>query len=220
MPLKHYTDRHLVRLLATRSRRTDLTPWELTQSHVELGRFLAGELVELLELEPCDIQHPQGMRKGWKVAREEEFVLLPFMRAGLYTAEGVREVLRLAPVVHIAPKREAGLSEAELSLLPTIEGRTFILIDSVVNTGASLEPVLRQLRDRGAGRLIVLALVGPEQTAKRLESTFSDVHFLFARVSDNQYTGSGATDTGNRLFGTLPLRNLEARPTREPQEMK
>ncbi|NOJ81438.1 uracil phosphoribosyltransferase [Myxococcus xanthus] len=217
MPLREFTNRHLVRLLATRSRRTDITPWELTQSHIELGRFLAGELVELLELEPCEIQHPQGIRKGWKVAREEEIVLLPFLRAGLYAADGVREVLRLAPVVHISPKRETGLSEAELGQLPPIAGRTFILIDSVVNTGASLEPVLRQLRERGAGQLIAVALVGPVATAKRLEGAFPDVHFLFARVSENQYTGVGATDTGNRLFGTLPSKGQEARLTHEPK---
>ncbi|MFY0522500.1 uracil phosphoribosyltransferase [Archangium gephyra] len=209
MPLKHYTERNLVRLLATRSRRTDITPWELTQSHVELGSFLAGELVELLDLEPCEIQHPQGIRQGWRVAREEELILLPLLRAGLYTADGVREVLRQAAVVHISPKREIGLSEAELGQLPSIEGRTFILIDSVVNTGASLEPVLRQLRERGAGRLIVVALVGPATTAKRLETTFPEVHFFFARISENQYTGVGATDTGNRLFGTLPTRSRE-----------
>jgi uracil phosphoribosyltransferase len=218
MPLKHYTDRHLVRLLATRSRRTDITPWELTQSHVELGRFLAGELVELLDLEPCDIQHPQGMRKGWQLAREEEIILLPLLRAGLYASDGVREVLRLSPVVHISPRREVGLPEAELDQLPSIPGRTFVLIDSVVNTGASLEPVLRQLQERGAGRIIVVALVGPVATAKRLEDAFPDVHFFFARVSENQYTGVGATDTGNRLFGTLPKRSPEARLAREPKE--
>jgi len=207
MPLKHYTERHLVRLLATRSRRTDLSPWELTQSHIELGRFLAGELVEALDLEPCDIQHPHGVRQGWRVAREEDIVLLPLLRAGLYAADGVREVLRSAPVVHISPKRELGLSEAELGQLPSIAGRTFILIDSVVNTGASLEPVLRQLQERGAGLLLVVALVGPVTTAKRLETAFPHVHFFFARISENQYTGAGATDTGNRLFGTLPARS-------------
>ncbi|MCY1037065.1 phosphoribosyltransferase family protein [Corallococcus sp. BB11-1] len=212
MPLKHYSDRHLIRLLATRSRRTDITPWELTQSHVELGRFLAGELAELLDLEPCDIQHPQGLRKGWQVAREEEIVLLPLLRAGLYATDGVREVLRRAPVVHISPQRERGLSDAELAQLPSIEGRTFILIDSVVNTGASLEPVLNQLQERGAGRLIVVALVGPATTAKRLEGAFPGVHFFFARVSENQYMGVGTTDTGNRLFGTLSTKSLEARP--------
>ena len=54
MPLTHYTDRHLVRLLATETRRTDTSPHALAESHVALGRFLAGELVEHLELVAID----------------------------------------------------------------------------------------------------------------------------------------------------------------------
>lgn len=207
MPLTHFTDRHLVRLLATQTRRTDITPAELSRSHVDLGRFLAGELVELLDLEPCEIQHPQGVRTGWRLADEREIALVCFLRAGMYVTEGVREVLRSAPLHHVSPRRGVGLSEAELNDLSPFEGRTFVLVDSVVNTGGSLEPVLRQLAERGAGRLVVLTLVGPAPTARRLEADYPDVHLVYARVSENQYTGKGATDTGNRLFGTLPRRS-------------
>jgi uracil phosphoribosyltransferase len=76
-----------------------------------------------------------------------------------------------------------------------------VIVDAVVNTGASLEPVLAQLRGR-IERLYVLALVAPVDTADRLERSWSDVEFLFARTSTNQYVGAGTTDTGNRLFGT------------------
>ena len=204
MPLTHYTDRHVVRLLATESRRTDSTPWELSRSHVALGRFVAGELAEALPLEPREIAHPQGQRSGWQIANEARITLVTFMRAGLYAAEGVREVLPNARVVHVSPKRGVGLVEKDLQELGPVGGGRFILIDSVVNTGASLEPVLAQLRDRGAAWLAVVALVGPVPTARRLEAEHADVHFYFARISDNQYVGRGSTDTGNRLFGTVP----------------
>ena len=96
MSLIHFTDRNLVRLLATETRRTDTSPRALAASHVALGRFLAGELVEHLELEACPIAHPQGQRAGWQIAAEAEVCILSFMRAGLYAAEGVREVLQSA----------------------------------------------------------------------------------------------------------------------------
>jgi uracil phosphoribosyltransferase len=204
MPLIQFTERNVVRLLATQTRRVDISPHELTRSHVALGRFLGGELLEHLTLEPCEIQHPQGVRQGWRVAREAEIAVLCFMRAGLYVTEGVREVLTSAPVFHVTPSQGVGLSEAVLRDLPTPEGRTFVIADSVVNTGASLEPVLGQLRARGAGMIAVVSLVSPIETADRLAAAYPDVHFLFARVSENQYVGKGATDTGNRLFGTLP----------------
>ncbi len=205
MPLTQFTDRNLVRLLATETRRTDTTPFALSKAHVALGRFLAGELVERLELEPCEIQHPQGVRSGWRVADEGGIVVLPFMRAGLYAGDGVREVLQSAQVLHVHPSRGAGLSPAELTSLAALEPRTAVIVDAVVNTGASLEPVLTQLRGR-VKQVFVLALVAPVETADRLARIWPEVEFLFARTSTNQYVGAGTTDTGNRLFGTTRRR--------------
>jgi len=202
MPLTHYTNRHVVELLATDSRRTDTTPHDLSRSHVALGRFLAGELVDFLDMEAIDIQHPQGKRPGRGIAREQEIALIVFMRAGLYVAEGLREVLVRAPVLHVSPTRGTGLSSEDLASLDRLGVKTCVLIDSVVNTGASLEPVLGQVGARGL-RTFVLSLVCSAPTANRLEGSWPDVQFLFARVSDNQYVGKGLTDTGNRLFGTV-----------------
>lgn len=205
MPLTHFTERHLISLLATETRRTDTTPHALSAAHVALGRFLAGELVERLPLEPCKIQHPQGERSGWRVADEASIVLLPFMRAGLYAAEGAREVLQSAPILHVHPARGVGLSNSDLASLDALSARTVVIVDAVVNTGASLEPVLAQLRERGQG-VFVLALVAPVETADRLAQRWPEVEFLFARTSTNQYVGAGGTDTGNRLFGTTHRR--------------
>ena len=203
MPLTHFTDRHLVRLLSTETRRTDTSPHALARSHAALGRFLAGELIEQPPVESCDIPHPQGIRQGWRVADESGIALLVFMRAGLYVADGVREMLQHAPMQHVSPRRGVGLDKAELASLDALAPKVGVLIDSVVNTGASLEPVLQQLTGRCA-RLFVLSLVEPVPTAERLARSWPSVSFLFARVSENQYVGQGATDTGNRLFGTAP----------------
>lgn len=202
MPLTHYTDRHYVRLLATDTRRVDTTPHDLSRSHVALGRFLAGELVQHLELAPREIQHPQGLRQGWQLADEGSILLLVCMRSGFYVAEGAREVLRAAPVFHTTPRRELGLDEAALATVAALAPHTCVLIDAVVNSGRSLEPMLAQC---AALRTFVLSLVTPTPTAERLARAWPAVHFLFARLSDNQYTGKGGTDTGNRLFGTTRL---------------
>jgi uracil phosphoribosyltransferase len=205
MPLTHFTDRNLVRLLATETRRADTTPFALSKAHVALGRFLAGEVLERLDLEPCEIHHPQGVRSGWRVVDEGGIVVLPFMRAGLYAGDGVREVLQSAPVQHVHPTRGVGLSPADLTGLAAFEPRAAVIVDAVVNTGASLEPVLTQLRER-VQQVFVLALVAPVETAARLARSWPEVEFLFARTSTNQYVGAGMTDTGNRLFGTTRRR--------------
>jgi len=206
MPFTHFTNRHAVQLLATQSRRTDLSPVQLARSHIDLGRLLAYELVELLPIEPCEIQHPQGVRTGARIAGESDVVILSFLRAGLYVTEGVREILQLAAVCHVSPTRENGLDEAMLRSLPSLAGRVVVIVDSVINTGATLLPVLAQVRAQVPAMIVVLSLVTPVDTAERLAQSCPDVHFLLARLSTNQYTGKGATDTGNRLFGTLPKR--------------
>ena len=203
MPLKSFTERHIVRLLATETRRTDTTPYQLSMSHVNLGRFLGGELVEDLPLTERSIQHPQGIRTGWKIENELDITLLPLMRAGLYTAEGIRECFPNSRIIHVSPQRGIGLSESELQEIGSIDGQRFVLIDSVVNTGKSIEPVIEQLSKSNATWIAVAALVTPEPTAKRLEIEYPNIHFYFARTSKNQYVGKGKTDTGNRLFGTV-----------------
>ncbi len=126
------------------------------------------------------------------------------MRAGLYVVEGVREVFQRAPLFHVSPRRGEGFSAAEREELADPAGRSFVVIDSVINTGASMEPVLQYLLAGGARSVDVLALVSPVPTAQRLEAAWPTIRFLLARVSENQYVGRGGTDTGNRLFGTLP----------------
>lgn len=201
MPLTHFTDRHVVKLLATETRRTDTSPRDLALSHEDLGRFLAGELVDRLDLIQRTIQHPQGVRSGWALREESGVALVVFMRAGLYVAEGVRGLLKNSPVHHVSPRRGSGVHEGELGAVLASSPHSCVLVDSVVNTGASLEPVLAQLA--GARRqLFVLSLVAPASTATKLATDWPDVQFLFARLSDNQYVGHGTTDTGNRLFGT------------------
>lgn len=204
MSLKHFTTRHAVRLLATESRRTDTTPFALSRSHIALGRFVASEMVDDLPLEAREIQHPQGIRQGWQVVDEHKVVIVVLMRAGLYAAEGVREMLPNSRIVHVSSPRGTGLEQSQLDALGPICDRTIILVDSVVNTGASIEPIIIQLRSGNARWIAVLALVTPVPTAERLERDHPDVHFYFARISENSYVGKGSTDTGNRLFGTFP----------------
>jgi len=50
-----------------------------------------------------------------------------------------------------------------------IEGKTVILVDDGIATGATFEAALRLLRGRGAGRVIAAVPVGPPDSVRRLE---------------------------------------------------
>jgi uracil phosphoribosyltransferase len=50
-----------------------------------------------------------------------------------------------------------------------------------------------------------MAAVAPTPTAVKLAGDFPAVTFEYLRLSDNQYVGIGRTDTGDRVFGHIPL---------------
>jgi putative phosphoribosyl transferase len=61
---------------------------------------------------------------------------------------------------------------------PRIEGRTVILVDDGVATGATVRASLRALRQRGPARLILAVPVGPPQTIQALRELADEVVVL------------------------------------------
>lgn len=82
------------------------------------------------------------------------------------------------------------------------DGRTVVIVDSVINTGRSIRDVIGAVAALKPGCLAVAALVAYRGTPNELLAEFPEVDFHIARISDRSYVGCGATDTGARLFGT------------------
>ena len=205
MPLYHFTDKKAIQIIATKSRRTDITPFQLALTHSEMGKFIAYQIAEELTLEGFEISHPQGKAIGKRIQNEKDIIILTFMRAGVYFGDGIRNFLQNSPYYHIYPKRGIGLNESEWSKLdlPSLKGKIVVLVDSVINTGSTMKPVIKWLQKKGIKKIIVACSVMPIDTAEKIEIEFPKVLFYTLRVSKNSYVGKGKTDTGNRLFGTL-----------------
>ena len=200
--LRHYTDVAACRLLADRTRRSDLDTRDYSEAYAELGRFLAHQVLEQFELEEYQIQHCEGPRQGIRIREEERIGIACLMRAGLYLAQGCRAVLRRSPLHLFSPERNKGLCPKELEELADSRLDTLLIVDSVVNTGKTIRPIFTQAKALGIRRVIVLAGVSPFEQANSIATDYPDVMFYFARLSHNSYVGKGGTDTGNRLFGT------------------
>ena len=102
--LRHYTDVAACRLLADRTRRSDLDTRDYSEAYAELGRFLAHQVLEQFELEEYQIQHCEGPRQGIRIREEERIGIACLMRAGLYLAHGCRAVLRRSPLHLFSPE--------------------------------------------------------------------------------------------------------------------
>jgi uracil phosphoribosyltransferase len=201
MPLKHHSTRPAAQLLANQSRRADIDARSLSEAHHEIGRFLAYGLADALELENYTIQHCQGPREGVRIKDEHRVSVVCLMRSGQYLADGLRDVLRQAPIFPVTPCRSSGLTEKDVRMILKASPHTIVVVDAVVNTGESLRPVLAQLAASSGARLHVLAAVAPTPTAEKLAGDFPAVTFEYLRLSENQYVGKGHTDTGDRVFG-------------------
>ena len=193
--IEHLTDDPFTRLLVNQTRLAATAGPALAQAHREVGRALAQIVARRLPLEEYEIQHVTGPQRGVRVAPGAEPVFLALMRGGLFVAEGLWECFPGSALVPWKADRD------KPPYIPA-DGRPIVIVDSVIDTGESLRPVLRGVLRPRAGLPIVAALVAYRQTALDLEREFAGVTFAVARLSNHQYKGRGPTDTGGRLFGT------------------
>lgn len=193
MSIKSFSAEIAVQLLATKSRQADLSSVELCSVHFEMGKLLAYKMLEDFPITEIPIHHVQGVRQGVELAQKDDFVIVSMMRAGLYAAEGIRSVFSDGGFVLYN-----GLEDLELNL----NGKIIIVVDSVINTGKSIERVVTELKSLNPAKIIVATLV-MQQDATKLADQHREIDFYALRISANKYVGKGATDTGSRLFNTI-----------------
>ena len=197
--LRDFTTDRAAQLLATRSRQAEISGPLLQVVHVAMGRFVAERLAAELETCVVPITHVQGgVVEGVGIMDEAQIAIFAMMRGGEPMARGVYEVFPQATFLHWDGKAlPKAISEHAID-------RTVILVDSVINSGKSVKDALNMLSGH-CKRVFVVAGVTQEEASKRLPTEFPAVRFFTLRVSKNQYTGKGSTDTGNRLFGTAAV---------------
>lgn len=193
MILKEYTKKKAAQILATQSRRSDISSLELCNIHFEMGKYLGYEILEEFDLVETQIQHVQGIRTGVKLKDENDIIIFPLMRAGLYAAEGVRSVIKESQFAPYNKEEEEKLN---------LENKTIILVDSVINTGKSILKIIESLYKNPIKRIIIVTLILQKDAMKVFEE-YKNISLYALRISQNKYTGKGGTDTGNRLFNTI-----------------
>jgi uracil phosphoribosyltransferase len=185
------------KVLATQTRRADLSGPALQAVHVEVGKYLADRAMDESPgmVLKQDFSHVQG---GLFPGHESDsnLVILALMRGGEPMARGVYERFPRAQFVHYWDDTTSLLFERE-----TLAAH-IVIVDSVINKGNTIRKVLGQLEEE-KGKIYVMTGVMHTTAAIELPKEYPRVSFIALRVSGNQYTGTGGTDTGNRLFGCL-----------------
>ncbi|KAJ0334344.1 hypothetical protein COL5a_000398 [Colletotrichum fioriniae] len=114
-------------------------------------------------------------------------------------ALGVNEVFPNAIFIHA--NRATELTKENL-----VGVKTLLLLDSVVNSGKSVKGFVDRVR-RLKLEIRIVIVVQAKAISDVLEplACKGDLSLVSLRLSENKFTGSGGTDTGNRLFNTVHL---------------
>ena len=194
------------KLLATPMRDAANAGPALRTAHRYVGWYLAIEYVtSIIGLESRPIQHVLGRPEtGSRLRYEKRTTIVALMRGGEPMASGVSDAFPLAWFLHA--------KEPEDITLNYLKGQaTVILVDSVVNTGKTIVDAVRHIRKLHATvRIVIVAgVVQKECVSKQILkdelAQLMGIHLVTLRYSDTKFTGSKATDTGNRLFNTTHL---------------
>ena len=199
-------DRNAAKLLATPMRDAAVAGPELRDAHRRVGWYLAVEfLADVIGLEQSPIQHVLGHKtRGFRLLHEQQTTIVALMRGGEPMASGVNDVFPLAMFVHAKDPDDIKLHHLSGQL-------TIILVDSVVNTGKTIVECVQHVRKLHAAiRIVVVAgIVQGECISKgglnQKLAHHAQLHLIALRLSETKFTGSGNTDTGNRLFNTTHL---------------
>ncbi|KAK2791647.1 hypothetical protein FQN51_002147 [Onygenales sp. PD_10] len=201
----HATDSAAAKLLMTPMRDATVVGPNLRKFHRRTGLYLATEhLPKIIGLEEYGIPHVQShLTLGFRLLHEQRTLIVALMRGGQPMAEGVNKAFPLAMFLHARVPEDIGKDHLEGQL-------TVLLVDSVVNNGKTVLDFAQHIRTLHASiRIVVVTSVVQKQFVSRdltqALAPYDKLYIIALRLSDNKFTGSGTTDTGNRLFNTTHL---------------
>ncbi|KAI5864693.1 uracil phosphoribosyltransferase-domain-containing protein [Durotheca rogersii] len=202
----HATTRRSAQLLMTPMRDGTISGPRLRKSHQDVGWYLATEfLTEVIGIEEYPIRHVQGnTTSGYRLRSEQKTLIVPLMRGGEAMALGVNEAFPLARFVHASRPHDIGHQHVQ-------DISNIILVDSVINSGKSIVEFARHVRGLcPTARIVAVAGVVQNRSVSRGGLVYeyaceAGLELVALRISDNKFTGSGGTDTGNRLYNTTHL---------------
>lgn len=180
--------------LNVKSRDKKIKNNNLASLHILIGEALGRAMLDFRPLYANSFETVQGVQCTAEKVNKSNITIVVLMRAGLYVGQGVRNILDSEDQIFILSNN---VEDVDLGY---IDGRDVIVIDSVINTGETIVKYIDRFQSAKSVSCISMVM---QSCFKKIASQYPYVLFLTSRVSENYYIGKGATDTGNRLFGTI-----------------
>lgn len=181
---------------------------EFRELVTEISTLLCYEAMSDAKLEEVTIETPLEKMETGKL-NEDNYAIVPILRAGMGMADGIINVIPNAKVGHI------GLYRDEETLEPIeyyykmpdgISNREVLIVDPVLATGGSACATINRLKQDGVCRIKLLCIVAAPTGIKTIEDNHPDVEIFCAVVdrelNDVEYIMPGLGDAGDRVYGT------------------
>lgn len=192
----------------TLMRRKETSSKDFRQAVEEIAMFMAYEIARDFKVKEIEIETPITTCKA-KVL-DENFVVVPILRAGLAMVSGVLKIFPNAAVGHIGLVRDETTHkpiEYYKKMPPNIAGKKLIVVDPMLATGGSSSAALQILKDYGAKDIIFVCIISAPEGIKKMTDDHPEIPIYTAAIDDhlneNAYIVPGLGDAGDRIFDTL-----------------
>jgi uracil phosphoribosyltransferase len=198
-------DNPLARSLLTALRDKTTPPPLFRLIAKRLALVLCIEATRTLPSVPIEVETPLERTAGTRLG---PLVAVPILRAGLGMLEAVTELFPEVTVGYLGLERDHATFEPSLyySKLPSLEGRSALLLDPMLATGGSASAACDALKAAKPDHITLLSVVAAPEGIAQLEKAHPEIDIVTASVdtglNDQAYIVPGLGDFGDRLFGT------------------
>ena len=202
--VEHPLARHLV----TRLRDVETEPAQFRTITDHLSVLLALEATRDLPLEAVWVQTPLERAEGHTLSGGP-LVVVAILRAGLGMLSAVVALFPEVAVGYIGLERDHTTARASsyYRKLPTVAGRTTLLVDPMLATGGSACQAIEAIKAAGGADIRLLCVVAAPEGVRAVEERHPDVPIIGAaldrELDARKYILPGLGDFGDRLYGTL-----------------
>lgn len=181
---------------------------EFRELITEISTFLCYEATKDAKLVKTVIQTPLEEMETAKL-NEDDYFIVPILRAGMGMVEGIINVIPNAKIGHIGLYRDEETHkpvEYYYKMPDNIDKREAFVIDPMLATGGSASATIDKLKDDGVKKIKLLCIVASPDGIECIEDNHPDVEIYCATVdrqlNSDAYILPGLGDAGDRIYGT------------------
>ncbi len=195
-----------------RDKEIQVDPLRFRRNVERMGEIMAYEISKKLEYKDIEVETPLGISKEY--VHKENVVIATILRAGLPLHQGVLNYFDSAENAFVSAYRkynEKGDFDIHIEYIssPSLEGKTVILTDPMLASGASMELAYKALLTKGNPEHIhVASIIASEEGMEYVKSNMPQdkvslwIGAVDKELNDKKYIVPGLGDAGDLAYGS------------------